>query len=79
MPVLHWFMEMLVIPAFVLQHKKLKDIPPFSSEIFLQGGEKYNALLGDTSVMEEHGHIHLYGFKMGRTPGALHSLQVSEV
>lgn len=48
---------------FLLQHKQLKDLPPFSSEILLQGGEKYNALLWDTSVMEEHGHIHLYGFK----------------
>lgn len=59
--------------------KQLKDLSLFSSEIFLQGGEKYNALLWDTSVMEEQaGHIHVYGFKMGRTPGTLHTLQFSE-
>lgn len=75
-----WFMRTVVIPAFVLQHKQLKDLPLFSSEILLQGGEEYNALLWDTSVMEEQaGHIHVYGFKMGRTPGTLHSLQFSEV
>lgn len=75
-----WFMRMVVIPAFVLQHKQLKGLLLFSSEILLQGGEKYNALLWDTSVMEEQaGHIHVHGFKMGRTPGTLHTLKFSEV
>lgn len=65
---------------FLHQHKQLKDLPLLNSDTLLQGGEKYNAFLWDTSVMEEQaGHIHVYGFKMGRTPGALHTLQFSEV
>lgn len=56
------------------------SLPLFSSEILLQGGEKYNALLWDTSAMEEQaGHIHVCGFKMDRTPGTLHTLQFSEL
>lgn len=41
--------------------------------------ERYNPLLGDVSVMEKQaGHLHVEGFKIGGTPGKLHTLKFSE-
>lgn len=41
--------------------------------------ERYNPLLGDVSVMEKQaGHLHVKGFKIGGTPGKLHTLKFSE-
>lgn len=55
-----------MLSAFVIQFKQLKNLPLLSWEIPPQGGETYNPLLRDVSVMEEQaGHMHVKGFKMG--------------
>jgi len=69
----------LTLSAFVIQFKQLKNLPLLSWKIAPEGGQKYSPLLGEASVMEEQaGHIHVEGFKMGGTPGKLHTLQFSE-
>lgn len=79
MPISHWFVRTLVLSAFVIQFKQLKNVSLLSWEIPPQGGDKCNPLLWDASVMEEQaGHIHVEGFKIGGTPRKLHTLQFSE-